>query len=285
LTCAGLALALLFAGCGPQTAATPDAERASAAPPRPTATTPPTNTPLAAAPAAPVSADVRQLIEELDSEDAVERAEAAHALGLLGSEAEAASPRLILLLDDNTTLFALFGLATTSPAQESAIALARIGQSQGVERLVSDLRSGDRALRARAVTALATSRDAGLDTLRAASPSDELLEVAIDPRIESRLRGQAIRLLGRLRDPATVDTLGGLLQDPNAVVRTATASALGEIADCHAIPWLLDAMARADSAERFLLDAVLTQITARTFGNDTRAWQEWWAGQTCPPVE
>lgn len=236
-----------------------------------------------AATAAPASAEVRALMAQLNSEDAVERAEAAHELGLLGPSAAAATSLLIHLLDDDTPLFAQFGLATTSPAQEAAIALARLGQVEGVERLVSDLRSGDGPRRARALAGLAASRDAGLQALRQAAPLDELTALAIDPRVESRLRSQAIRLLGRLEDPSVIPTLGGLLQDPSAPVRTAAAAALGEIGDCRAVPWLLDAMARGDSAERFLLGAMLTQVTEQAFGNDLDAWRQWWEAQTCPP--
>jgi len=269
--CVGLVLTLLCVGCGAPKEAQPDATTA----PRPPATA------AFNATAAPTS-EVRALMAQLSSEDAVERAEAAHALGLLGASAAAATPLLIGLLDDDAPLFARFGLAVTSPAQEAAIALARIGQAEGVQRLVRDLGSDDDQTRARAVTGLAALRDAGLEILRDASPTDELTALAIDPRVESRLRSQAIRLLGRLQEPSAIGTLGGLLQDPSAPVRTAAATALGEIGDCRAVPWLLDAMVHADSVERFLLGAMLTQITGQAFGSDLDAWQEWWETQTCP---
>lgn len=270
-----LAFALVWVGCRP-TATTPPQIAAIPSPwpsrvrptPSPTATVvPPT---------------VRQLIGQLASEQAVERAQAAHELGLLGPEAGAAVEPLMALLDDQTELYAQFGLAITSPAQEAAVALARIGRPDGIARLVRELRKSDHTARARAVIALYAARREGIEALRQMEALPSLLDIAIDPTMESRVRGYAIRVVGRLKNPDAVPTLGGLLRDRNEPVRVSAAWALGEIGDCHAVPYLIDALAETDETERFLVHAVLMQITGQSLGEDAEAWRAWWANQTCP---
>lgn len=269
-----LAFALVWAGCRPPTP-----------PPQPTVTVLPSPTrprPTLTPTATVVPPAVRELINQLASEQAVERAQAAHELGLLGPEAGAAVGPLMALLDDRTELYAQFGLTITSPAQEAAVALARIGQPEGIARLVRELQKSDREARARAVIALYAARREGLEALRQTDAMPHLLAVAADSTMESRVRGYAIRVLGRLKEPEAVPTLGGLLRDPSEPVRVSAAWALGEIGDCHAVPYLIEALGTADETERFLIHAVLMQITGQSLGQDAEAWRAWWADQTCP---
>ncbi len=273
-----LALTVVWAGCRPPTPPSPT-------PPQPTATALPSPTRPRPTPSPTVTVvppTVRQLIGQLSSEQAVERAQAAHELGLMGPEAGAAVEPLMALLDDRTELYAQFGLATTSPAQEAAVALARIGRPEGIARLVQELQSNDPEARARAATALYAVRREGLEALQQMDAVPHLLAVATDPTMESRVRGYAIRVLGRLKNAEAVPTLGGLLRDQSEPVRVSAAWALGEIGDCHAVPYLIEALGTADETERFLIHAVLMQITGQSLGQDVGAWQAWWANQTCP---
>lgn len=271
-----LALAILWVGCRPPMFE-PSPQPPANASPSPTRARP-TPSPTATV----ISPTVRQLIVQLSSEQAVERAQAAHELGLLGPEAGAAVEPLIALLDDQTELYAQFGLSITSPAQEAAVALARIGQPDGIARLVRELEKNDHTARARAVIALYAVRREGLEALREMNALPPLLAIAIDPTMESRVRGYAIRVVGRLKNPEATAILGGLLRDQSEPVRVSAAWALGEIDDCRAVPYLIEALNTADETERFLFHAVLMQITGQSLGQDIEAWQAWWATQTCP---
>ena len=173
---------------------------------------------------------VGEEIERLRSADPVERAKAAMELKQMGSRAEPAVAYLISTLDDKTTLcweksfaggaFICFG-SYTSPAQESAAALAAIGKP-AVRSLIGAVK--DTRYRFHALSALGQIKD------REAVPT--LIEALKDD--DPNVREKVATVLGEMPDPRALDSLLRASLDENPDVAYSALDALGNIRDSRA---------------------------------------------------
>ena len=123
------------------------------------------------------SSYVSKQIKRLYSSDALERGNAAYALGQMGEKAAPAIPFLIGVLHDQTTLQWFPHHFLTSPGQEATKALGKIGEP-AVEPLINALIYGDSGVQRRgAANALRQIGDARAVEPLIAALKDEALPV------------------------------------------------------------------------------------------------------------
>jgi HEAT repeat protein len=232
--------------------------------------------------------------------DAVARVQAACEIGRGTSASAADISALVGLLGDQTRVDAPecagrwwgngFGaepaVCLTSPAQEAARALARIGRAAvgplmsaladptaavrrhaavavgliddraatapAIPRLLQTLSDDDWQVRRNVVWALGESGDGSV-----VSP---LAKVLADR--EPRVRATAAHALGDLDDVRAVDALIGALRDEHPEVREMAAWALGEIQQARAVPSLVGALGDADWRPRVKAAWALGEISS-----------------------
>lgn len=149
--------------------------------------------------------------------------------------------------------------------EEAAIQLGSLKDPRAVRPLVSILRDRDRSVREAAMGALTSIGEPSVVALGACLTDPELSvqEAAsavlafiadgrvLDPLVRALrssdwiVRMHAVKALGRIKDPETIQSLIPLLQDKVKAVREETSSALAALGEA-AIPALLDALTHAD---------------------------------------
>lgn len=101
-------------------------------------------------------------------------------------------------------------------------------------------------------------------------------------------RWGAVDELGETRDPAVVDYLLPLLQDPDVFVRLKTAEVLGNLGSLSAVDWLIGALGDEDSSVADNAYVALRKLTKKDLPFDAqspdaaerqrriKAWADWW---------
>ncbi|MDR4481799.1 MAG: HEAT repeat domain-containing protein [Nitrospirales bacterium] len=163
-----------------------------------------------------MSNSVQDWIDALEDADDATREEAAKALAEKG-DPKALEPLLTALEDDYWSVRSHVGWA-----------LAKIGGEKAVEGLITLFNDNMMEVQAEAVKAM-TSMGKGV--------IPQLLTCLKDKRW--RVREQAAKTLGELRDPQAVQGLNLVCRDRDGAVKSAAAEALGKIGDPKAIPTLI----------------------------------------------
>ena len=211
--------------------------------------------PAAATQTAPTIASMRTLsvdalIARLKAESPVERALAACALREQRAAATPAIPTLIALLGDGATVdpracepdrtwWKNQEIEPTSPGEEAARALARIGQAS-VDPLIRASTGPVAFARQNATWALGAIDDVRAVPAVIARLKDE----------DAGVREQAAWALGALDDVRGVEPLTGALGDRVGKVRKQAAWALGALDDASAVPALVRALGDEDAGVR-----------------------------------
>ncbi len=184
------------------------------------------------------------LIERLESEAALERWEAARALGARGADARVALPTLIEVLTDEEPWV----------RHEAARALVRIGaRKRDVDTLVRRLSSADHEVAQLLAEALADLGEPAVPALRKALASGD---------IRTRRRAAvALRFAGRSAAEALPDFID-LMQHPDAELRRSAAAAVRRIGPWAAefVPELVDRLRGTDEQARWVAARVLGLI-------------------------
>ena len=180
-----------------------------------------------------IPADVRDKMNALNSQNPVERASAACALGEMGARAVLAVPFLIKMLGDDTPVSQtdcgtgrseLRTLDQTSPGERAAQALAVIGRP-AVEPLIAVLRAEDWCVRANAIWALGIIDDPRTVESVVGATKDQ----------DWRVREKAAWGLGLKKDQRGIPSLIAALTDDAWQVRRQAAWALGLQGNGHAV--------------------------------------------------
>lgn len=240
--------------------------------------------------------ELEQLIWALQSDDAVERARAAKALGKRG-DWRATEPLIQALQDarrrgDDRDPLDQLGDSAVEPLIASlqdadasvrvlaVMALAKIGDGRAAEPLVQALKDSDEVVQMTVWTALVdmgkpavepliqalrennpdVQRNAALalGQLEDSAALEALIEALMD--IEHPARSAAAKALGLIRDRQAVEPLTIALRDKDVTVRRRAATALGQIGDPMAIEALTWAISDYDHIVRHSAVLALHQI-------------------------
>jgi HEAT repeat protein len=163
-----------------------------------------------------MSNSIQDWVEALEDVDDATREEAAKALGEKG-DPKTLEPLLAALEDDFWSVRSHVGWA-----------LAKIGGDQSIEGLITLFNDNMMEVQAEAVRAMASMGKGVVP---------KLLTSLKDKRW--RVREQAAKTLGELRDPEAVQGLMIVCRDRDGAVKSAAAEALGKIGDPRAIPTLI----------------------------------------------
>ena len=163
-----------------------------------------------------MSNSIQDWVEALEDVDDATREEAAKALAEKG-DPKTLEPLLTALEDDYWSVRSHVGWA-----------LAKIGGDQSIEGLITLFNDNMMEVQAEAVRAMATMGKGVVP---------KLLACLKDKRW--RVREQAAKTLGELRDPDAVQGLVIVCRDRDGAVKSAAAEALGKIGDPRAIPTLI----------------------------------------------
>ncbi len=180
-----------------------------------------------------ISPDVSRQIERLGSSDPIERAYAAYHLGQKGAKAAPAVPALVGIIRDKTPLRRTYSESKfagdyTTPGNEAAIALGKIGDVLAVEPLCAALKNVDSWVIQQSV-AIALGK---IGDSRAVEP---LVSVLQDEALTILVRTKAVEALGKIGDAGAVEPLIIALKDKDSSIRNLAAIALGEIGDSRAV--------------------------------------------------
>ncbi len=93
---------------------------------------------------------------------------------------------------------------------------------------------------------------------------------------DQKVRENAAKTLGLIKDPQAVEPLIDTLQDSEIFVRQSAAVALGEMKDFRAIGPLILALKDDIYVVRYSASEALKEITGKDFGLDLEKWQKWW---------
>lgn len=182
-----------------------------------------------------ISTDLKGKIVRLYSQDPQERSYAAFKLGQMGEQAVKAIPFLIGLLGEAEKLKQSTALQLSSPEEEAARALAKIG-APAVEPLIISMRHENERISKNASLALLEMKDP-----RALGPLTAALKDKND-----YVRQNLAWILGNIKDIRAVEPLIACLKDADWHVRRNAAWALGEIGDLRAAKPLLTALRDAN---------------------------------------
>ncbi|MDH5427339.1 MAG: HEAT repeat domain-containing protein [Nitrospirota bacterium] len=163
-----------------------------------------------------MSNSVQDWLDALEDVDDATREEAAKALAEMG-DPKTLEPLLTALEDDYWSVRGHVGWA-----------LAKIGGDQSIEGLITLFNDNMMEVQAEAVQAMASMGKGVVP---------KLLTSLKDKRW--RVREQAAKTLGELRDPEAVQGLSIVCRDRDGAVKSAAAEALGKIGDPQAIPTLI----------------------------------------------
>lgn len=184
---------------------------------------------------ADIPTEVREQIERLYSQDPVTRGYGACNLGMMGTKANVAMPFLIAMLHDSHPLEWVYIVSDnrweTSPAQEAALAIAKIDKTT-VATLIIALKDSNPVVRMNAILALGEIRNA-----QAVEPLILALKDK-DPGVRTR----ATEALMKIPDNRTIEPLIIALQDEYPGVRMNAALAMGSIKDKRFVEPLIFAL-------------------------------------------
>ncbi len=182
---------------------------------------------------------LKDKMTRLYHDDPVERAWAAYQLAKLGRSAQAAVPHLAQLLTDHEPVLlsrylggGFHSSSATTPGEEAAKALARIGQP-AVDSLNQALSSPDpntRRLAARATGMIGNIHSA-----------DTLIQTLSDP--DPRVRAAAAIALGSYKHPLVAQKLMDAYQRAPDKQRTHLVYAMTQINDILVVPFLIQQLA------------------------------------------
>lgn len=194
-----------------------------------------------------ISPEVQKEVLKLYSQDPVERGYGAFYLGEMGSQATAAVPFLIALLNDNTPLAwwphgRTPSWSNTSPAKEAVEALGKIGDKRAFEPL--------------------------FELLKRSTVNSPYCTFGI----------KVVEALGRIHDDRAVEPLIEAFHIHKSPVdlKAAVVTALGNIRNIKAIETLLEALKDKHLFIKHEASEALTKITGKKFGEDIVQWQLWW---------
>lgn len=174
-----------------------------------------------------IPATIKQEIERLYSSDPAERGKSAFVLKRMGKKAKPAIPFLVDILSDESPLIVTSippSRLNTSPGQEAAKALARIGRA-GQNALITALKDDNPDVRGNVVRGLAM-----VEGMRALS----LLRTTLGDK-NAKVRIQVIEALAETEKPQAVEHMISALKDENPDVRKCAASELGPLKDTQAV--------------------------------------------------
>ncbi len=243
------------------------------------------------------------------SKDPIQRGYAAHYLGNMGEQAGGAILALLeTLLNDHAPLqwtsgWPKFSSSSTSPSDEAAVALGKIGE-RTVEPLIELQRDKRESVHEAASKALGKLRsDKGNQLLCAALQKESSPEIrraiasalgkiadrrtvpslidALGREPSPDVRYEIVNALGSIKDPRAGPSLAGeLAKDSKSFVRAAAARAMGDINDRNGLPHLLEALGndnaasvRGNAAEALgkIKDPQAVPSLVRALGNDREA--------------
>jgi len=94
-----------------------------------------------------------------------------------------------------------------------------------------------------------------------------------DPNIVS----YSLVILKDRHDPAGIDKAETLLKSGDGQIRMNAARYLGAMGKTEAVPYLIQALSLADTDQALEMMDELTHLTGKPFGNDAKAWTDWWS--------
>jgi HEAT repeat protein len=94
-----------------------------------------------------------------------------------------------------------------------------------------------------------------------------------DPNVVS----YSLVILKDRHDPAGIAKAEALLNSGDAQIRMNAARYLGAMGKPEAAPYLIQALPLADTEQALEMMDELTHLTGKPFGNDAKAWTDWWS--------
>ncbi|MGA2439671.1 MAG: HEAT repeat domain-containing protein [Tepidisphaeraceae bacterium] len=93
-----------------------------------------------------------------------------------------------------------------------------------------------------------------------------------DPNVVS----YSLVILKDRHDPAGIAKAEALLKSDDEQIRMNAARYLGAMGKPEAVPYLIQALSLADTDQALEMLDELTHLTGKPFGNDAKAWTDWW---------
>jgi len=212
---------------------------------------------------------IENYLQKLKSPHIDKRIEAIRSLVATGSS-QVVKPLIRVLVEDE------------SPAvrQKASLALGEFGDSRAFEPLAKALNDGDPGVRRSSVRAISLSGDLRAPGVICNALMDKDMSVrteassalrkmgrhAVEPLLgivtheNPLVRYNAVRLLGKTRDPRPLDPLLEMLDDPDSNVRRAVIEALGELDDPRAFEPLTQILMRGEDESRLASAKVLGEM-------------------------
>ncbi|UCC94445.1 MAG: HEAT repeat domain-containing protein [Candidatus Omnitrophota bacterium] len=189
-----------------------------------------------------VPEDVKKQIERLYSSSAKERQDAAYELGEMGSRAMGAVPFLIEMLGEESVIEHDESGTTVviSARREARKALKKMGRVIAEPLIEAAVRSDNYSLLSQASRILRGVKHPDTVNFLRKSLEDS----------DSRVRKNAVYILGELKDFYVTEILVSALEDPDADVRANAAYGLGRTKDAYAIDPLITALGDDDADVR-----------------------------------
>ncbi|MBD3240860.1 MAG: hypothetical protein GF331_09765 [Chitinivibrionales bacterium] len=214
-----------------------------------------------------MSGELRPLVEQLGSRDALQQAVAAMRIATIGPAAAPAAPYLIRnLRNAKRVRLSKSRDNEKTVGQAAAEALVAIGEPS-VGGLVRALEHSEPAMRRQAAWALGE--------LKNAAAIVPLMDAITDP--EDPVRASVVEALGKIRDPRSIPVLVTTMnQDESPLVRSAAESALRKVTE---IPMLIEGLKDPSPLVTNNSAYILWLMTAKEFRTDVTAWEQWWRGQ------
>jgi len=183
---------------------------------------------------------------------------------------EGAVPALIQILESDEFIIV---------RQKAAVALGGMGKQEGVVasliRVLED-EDEDAGVRMGAAIALMQIGEDATDSIPV------LIQVLLDEddAVLSPLAAQALGQIGPDK-PEVLSALIQALEEEWSFVRKDAAETLGQLGPraTEAIPSLINALGDEERLVRDATAEALRAITGQDFGEDAKAWQDWWEGQ------
>lgn len=214
-----------------------------------------------------IPANIREQILRLYSKDAVERANAAMALGKMGNKALPAVPYLKGMFNDRANLMWSTDGGSSYSTDPGEIAVYAYGMIKGADELITMLKSKMINLRGAAAAALGWMKYAGAVVPLSAVLKDQ----------DTSVGWRAANALGEIKDTRAVNPLIAALRHPNRDIKFAAIGALRKIKDSRAVEPLIIALKDEDVREEAY--TALKDITGQNIPNKPAQWQKWWKGQ------
>jgi hypothetical protein len=94
-----------------------------------------------------------------------------------------------------------------------------------------------------------------------------------DPNVVS----YSLVILKDRRNPAGIGKAEILLKNADEQIRMNAARYLGAMAKPEAVPYLIQSLPIADTDQAIEMMDELTHLTGKPFGNNAKAWTDWWS--------